>query len=314
MTHARPRPLTRRALGAGVLGVAVLGGAACAPSVRPRPAGTSPSSGTERSASARTRRSARVAALEKETGTRIGLVAHRLDTGVTLEHRGAERSPLCSTFKPLVAAALLHRRVDLEELVRYADADLVDHSPITGDRRAMTVRELSDAAIRYSDNTAGNLLLRRLGGAAGPAALTRYLRTLGDDVTRLDRWETALNEGTPGDPRDTGTPRSLAATYRALLAGRALRRPDRRVLVGWMEANTTSVDRFRAGLPSGWRCADKTGGGGYGTQNDVGLLSAPDGGRIVFAILTRSSSTDPAADGDPTLMRSLAEVLVDELG
>lgn len=37
---------------------------------------------------------------------------------------------------------------------------------------------------RVSDNTAANLLLRQLGG---PAGLTRYVRRLGDRLTRLDR-------------------------------------------------------------------------------------------------------------------------------
>lgn len=255
-----------------------------------------------------------VADLETQVGARIGLVARNLRTGRSLQHRADERAPLCSTFKPLVAAALLSRGVDLDQVLRYRGSDVVANSPVTGSRRAMTVGELADAAIRYSDNTAGNLLLRRLGGADGPAALTRYLRTIGDDVTRLDRWETELNEAVPGDPRDTTTPRALARTYQRLLVGRGLGTRDRWVLQGWMQSNTTSVEKLRAALPVGWWCADKTGGGSYGTQNDVGLITAPDGTRIVFAILTRGSLTDPGAVGSPTLMRSIGHLLIGRLG
>lgn len=290
------RPLSRRGLlGAGAAAAAIATGG---PLAAPAAAG---------------RRAATVADLEASTGSWIGLWARNLRDGRTLEHRADERSPLCSTFKPIAAAALLARHVDLDETVRYRHADLVEGSPITGSRRAMTIGELADAAIRYSDNTAGNLLLRRLGGARGPAALTHYLRTIGDDVTRLDRWETELNEGTPGDPRDTTTPRALAASYRRLLLGRTLHPRDRWVLRGWMQSSTTSVQKFRAGLPVGWWSADKTGGGSYGTQNDVGLITAPDGTQVSFAVLSRASMTDPRAVGDVTLMRSVAELIVDEL-
>lgn len=254
-----------------------------------------------------------VADLEADAGTRIGVWARNLHSGRTLHHRADERTPLCSTFKPIAAAALLARGTDLDEVIRYVPTDVVENSPVTGQRSAMTLGELADAAIRFSDNTAGNLMLRRLGGDHGPAALTRYLRSLGDDVTRLDRWETELNEAAPGDPRDTTTPRALASTYGRLLLGRALRPRDRWVLQGWMQSNTTSVQRFRAGLPTGWWCADKTGSGRYGTQNDVGLVTAPDGTRILFAILTRRSLTDPQAVGSTTIMQSLAKLIVDDL-
>jgi len=71
------------------------------------------------------------------------------------------------------------------------------------------------AAIEHSDNTAANLLLRTVGG---PAAVTAYLRALGDPVTRLDRNEPALNEAKPGDVRDTTTPSALARYMPAKIA------------------------------------------------------------------------------------------------
>lgn len=294
-----PRPVDRRhVLALGAAAAAVAAGAA---------AGVPTSARAVRGASA-------IEDLEAETGAQIGLVARNLRSGHTIEHRADERAPLCSTFKPLAAAALLSRRTDLDRVIRYRPRDVVDGSPVTGRRRAMTIGELADAAIRYSDNTAGNLMLRHLGGDHGPAALTRYLRTIGDPVTRLDRWETELNEATPGDLRDTTTPRALAATYHRLLVGDALRPRDQWVLRGWMQSNTTSIDKLRAALPTGWWCADKTGGGSYGTQNDVGLITAPDGTRITFAILTRASVTDPDAVGSPTLMRSIGQLIVHQLG
>jgi beta-lactamase class A len=83
----------------------------------------------------------------------------------------------------------------------------------------MTVEELCDAAMTWSDNTAANLLL---GSFGGPAALTAYARSLGDEVTRLDRIEPELNEATPGDPRDTTTPNAMLSNLRRTVLGEAL--------------------------------------------------------------------------------------------
>ncbi|MGO1165101.1 MAG: class A beta-lactamase [Janibacter sp.] len=248
--------------------------------------------------------------LERRFDTRIGLSARNLGSGAALARHADDREAMCSTFKTLAAATVLRRGRNLDRVVRYSADDLVDYAPITGERRAMTIGELCDAAIRYSDNTAANLLLEQIGG---PRGLTRDLRRLGDDTTRLDRIEPALNSAIPGDPRDTSTPRALAETYRRLTIGDGLTNRDRWVLRAWLEGNTTSVDAFRAGLPEGWWCADKTGSGSYGILGDAGLISGPDGTLIVFAALTRRSTTDPDAIGHPELMQALAEVIVREL-
>src|SRR5829696_2557262 len=139
--------------------------------------------------------------------------------------------------------------------------------PAAGGEGGMTVAELSDAAVTLSDNTAGNLLLASFGGSAG---LTAYVRSLGDDTTRLDRIETALNEAAPGDPRDTTTPAAMLGTMQKLLVGEALSRASREQLTAWLVANKTGDQRLRAGVPQGWRVGDKTGTGGHGATNDIG--------------------------------------------
>nr|WP_308213905.1 serine hydrolase [Mycolicibacterium crocinum] len=69
----------------------------------------------------------------------------------------------------------------------------------------------------------------------------------------------------------------------------------REQMLGWMRQNATSEKRFRAGLPAGWTSADKTGAGSFGSTNDAGLLSGPDGQRIIMAVLTRSRHDRPDA-------------------
>lgn len=135
---------------------------------------------------------------------------------------------MCSLFKPVAVAAVLAFRDRNGELldrrIRFQAQDVVENSPVTSTRveQGMTVRELCDAALRFSDNTAGNLLLHQIGG---PAGLTRAARCFGDRRTRLDRWEPDLNEAQPGDNRDTTTARTIGITYARLLLGPLLSRP-----------------------------------------------------------------------------------------
>jgi beta-lactamase class A len=128
--------------------------------------------------------------------------------------------------------------------------------------------------------------------------LTRYLRTLPDTVTRLDRWEPALNEATPGDPRDTTTPRAMAQDLRAALLGDALKPASREQLVRWMEATRTNTRRLRAELPEGWRLGSKTGTGERGSTNDVGVFWPPGRAPIVVAVyLTATRAPEEARNG-----------------
>ncbi|MFJ9723039.1 class A beta-lactamase [Streptomyces sp. NPDC101209] len=254
--------------------------------------------------------------LEREHGARLGVFAHHLRTRRTLTHRADERFPICSVFKTLAAAAVLrdldrHGEV-LSRRIHYTRDDLVDGAPVTGTdehlAHGMTIAELCDAAVRYSDNSAGNLLLRELGG---PTAITRFARSLGDPVTRLDRWEPELNSAEPGRRTDTTSPRAIARTTARLLLGGALNPSDRALLTHWLLNNTTGGTRIRAGVPGTWAVAEKTGSGSYGTTNDVGVAWTADGDPIVLAVL--STKPDRDAAWDSTLIASAAGVVADVL-
>jgi beta-lactamase class A len=166
------------------------------------------------------------AALEEQSGGRLGVAVLRTDMGVFGGHRADERFPMCSTFKLLAAAAVLKRIDDgketLDRRVKFTKSDLVPYSPVTkdhADSEGMTIGELCAAAMTVSDNTAGNLILASLGG---PQALNDYARSLGDRTTRLDRIEPELNEALPDDPRDTTTPAAMLKNIQALVLGDAL--------------------------------------------------------------------------------------------
>nr|WP_214406193.1 class A beta-lactamase [Pseudonocardia lacus] len=286
--------------------------AACSADDRPAaspPPATAPTTAGPAASTVIDTADAAFAQLERDFDARLGVFA--VDTGSerTLAFRADERFAYASTFKALAAAAVLDGTspAELDQLVPYTAADLVAYSPITERRTGagMTLRELCDAAVRYSDNTAGNLLLRHLGG---PAGLDAALAALGDDVTRVERTEPELNQAVPGDDRDTSTPRAMAGDLRAYALGDALDDDDRTLLTGWLRENTTGGALIRAGVPAGWEVGDKTGTGSYGTRNDIAVLRPPDRAPIVLVVM--SSRGEQNAEHDDALVAAAARAAV----
>lgn len=234
--------------------------------------------------------------IESQLNARVGYVQLDFSNGLLIEgYRSQERFPMMSTFKVLLCSAVLSR-VDsgLEQLdrrIRYRQSDLIEYSPVTKEHlsEGMTVAELCNATITMSDNTAANLLLSSIGG---PKELTKFLRKVDDQTTRLDRWEPMLNESLPEDERDTTTPEAMSKTLFTLLTGKALTASSRQQLIDWMEADKVGGPLLRSVLPKGWFIADKTGAGEHGSRGIVAVLG-PDGkpSRIVIIYLTGSSAT-----------------------
>jgi beta-lactamase class A len=235
-----------------------------------------------------------IEAVEKASGGRLGVAVLDTATGERANYHGDERFPMCSTFKLLAAGAVL-AKVDggterLDRLIRFEAKDVVEYSPVTASRAGgtgMPLREICAAAITYSDNTAGNLLLSTIGG---PAGLNRFARSLGDEFTRLDRWETGLNEALPGDPRDTTTPTAMLEDVHGLVFGHALSAASREQLTDWMLGCKTGDAGLRAGVPKGWRIGDKTGSGKRGSTNDVAVLWPPDHAPVIVSVYSTGSA------------------------
>jgi beta-lactamase class A len=228
-----------------------------------------------------------LAAIESKMGGRLGVAAMNTGTGRKFSYRAPELFAMCSTFKFLLAACIL-KKVDagvenLKRRISYTQKDLLEYAPVT---RAhvregeMTVGDLCAAAIELSDNTAANLLLAQIGGAAG---LTLFIRSLGNQVTRLDRIEPDLNSALAGDPRDMTSPAAILDSMEKLLTGSALSTASSTQLISWMEKCTTGKNRLRAGFPTAWRAGDKTGTGEHGAVGDIGIFWPPGKPPILVA-------------------------------
>jgi beta-lactamase class A len=254
-------------------------------------------------ASAQVRQSAhsdtalRIDEMEAQLGGRIGVAAIDTNSGARLAHRGDERFAMCSTFKWMLAAAVLARNDQrggiLEQHLSFGPKDLLAHSPVTEQHiaeRSLSIVELCSAAVETSDNTAANELLKFIGG---PPALTQYLRAIGDHTTRLDRVELSLNTNLPGDPRDTTTPNAMIATMQTILVGNALSAASREMLLTWLKNCQTGLQRLRAGLPPTWTAGDKTGTGGRGAVNDNAIIWPPGRPPILIAVYLSDSDASP---------------------
>jgi beta-lactamase class A len=267
------RRVVLQALGWGLLG--------CARTARPR----------DQSTSDFTRR---LVTLEQRSEGRLGVAAWAPESDWRLGYREHERFPMCSTFKvPLVAAVL--QRVDtqrdsLARFVPYDSSALLEYAPVTREHLSqggMTLEELCAASVISSDNTAANLLLQTLGG---PAGVTAFFRSVGDDVSRLDRTEPWLNTALAGDDRDTTTPSAMCGTLSQVLLGAStLSDLSRQRLLGWLEQCSTGRGRLRAGLPAAWRAGDKTGTGENGTTNDVAITWQQSGAPLLIAAYSTGS-------------------------
>jgi beta-lactamase class A len=226
-----------------------------------------------------------IAEIEKDHGGRLGVFAVDTGTGRTLAYRADERFLMCSTFKGLLAALVL-ARVDagLENWSRkvpYGEKDLIFTSPITKanvGKGAMPVDALTKAMLELSDNTAAILLMR---SAGGPSGLTKFVRRIGDAVTRSDRYEPKSNEysGT----QDTTTPRAIVGSIQKILLGNVLKPESRQWLEAGMIACRPGLKRIRAALPSDWIAGDRPGTSIDEESNDYAIIRPPGRAAMLIA-------------------------------
>lgn len=228
-----------------------------------------------------------LAQLEHAAGGRLGVYAINTADNTVIQYHADQRFPMCSTFKAIAVAAVLKRStVDqnlLQQKINYQKKDLVIHSPVTEKHlsEGMTVAQLCEAAVEFSDNGATNLLLKKIGG---PNAVNAFTRSINDTTFRLDRYEPLMSSALPGDLRDTTTPSAMAKSLQEITLGSTLGQTQRQLLLTWLKNNTTGDHRIRAAVPKNWQVGDKTGTGDYGTTNDIGIIWPPQRSPIVITI------------------------------
>ncbi len=252
--------------------------------------------------------------IEAAGGGTLGVEIFNTATGASVGINQNRRFGHASSFKFSLAALLLQRHaagtIDADRRVTWTEADMISHAPFTAERIATgaTLRELARATQITSDNPAANILLKQLGG---PAGLTAFWRSLGDETSRLDRFEPEMNLVPTAEFRDTTTPAAMARTVAKIIYGDVLPENVRAELKQWMVETETGLRRVRAGLPEGWVAGDKTGTSGLigGTEYnyiDIGFAEGPKGeGPLTFACYFRARQTEAGMQpaGEQTLAR-----------
>lgn len=282
-----------------------------------------------------------IAARARPAALGVGLM--NLESGETYLFEGQRRFPMQSVFKMLLGAAALAevdaRRLSLDETVSLSDLDLSpQHSPIALEwpgRRDYTIGDLLAAAVTESDNTAADVLMKRIGG---PGAVTAWLAAKRIRDLRVDRYERELQpaiydmpsfrpawrtdeayeaarQAVPApkrmaamraymaDPRDTATPSGMLQFLQSLDRGGLLSQASTRRLVVLMSQTARAGKRIRAGLPASAVLAHKPGTAGVDQGlsvacNDVGIFTLADGRSYALAIfLSGSTLDDDARDG-----------------
>lgn len=254
--------------------------------------------------------------LESNVGGRIGVAVYNKRNKEVLSYRGNERFPFCSTGKVMTVAAILKRAEKepdlLSKSIKYSktDVDKSGYAPITSKYldKGMTISELSQAALDYSDNTAMNLLVAEVGGVS---KITDYARSIGDEKFRLDRIEPELNTAIPRDPRDTTTPLAMTMSLDKLVLEKSLESNSQIYLSKWLKANTTGDKRIRAGLSHNWIVGDKTGTGAYGTTNDIGVIWIPKCTPVVISIYYTQDKKD--AKPNDLVIASATKIAINSL-
>jgi len=245
-------------------------------------------------------------------GGRLGFAAHDLASGRRLVWRAQERFVYCSTFKAYLAAATLLRvqagEERLDRAIPITAADMISHAPVTEPAvgSSLTVEQLMKATVEVSDNPAANLLLKALGGLG---AMQQFYRSIGDQTTRVDRFEPEMNR-LDGD-KDTIQPLQSAANLHRVFVDPAtpLSAESKGLLLRWMTESPTGAGRIKAGVPAGWTVAHKTGTGGYGPTNDIGVLYPPSGEPVIVAAYHHGARSASDAANEAAIAEAVRRAL-----
>lgn len=237
----------------------------------------------------------------------IGVSAIHLETGRRVSIRGAERFPMGSVYKFPIGLAVLRAmdegKLSLDTRVTVTPDEFAGGwSPLRDEANGKpvekTVGELLELMVSMSDNSAADSLLRLVGG---PAAVTTWLKELGAAGVRVDRSEKDIgayiqengDEAYVSDPRDTATPDAMADLLLTFWYGRdGLSSGSHALLLQHLTESRTGAGKIRAGVPSGWSVAHKSGMMPQ-TSNDVGIVTSPDGKQhIALAIFSTRAKSD----------------------
>lgn len=283
----------------------------------------------------------------------VGIAIRAIDAEWTVNFNGNQPFPQQSVSKTWVAAAILDRidqgKLNLSDRITLTPADLtIFHQPIRkrigNGAYSASISELLALAMTQSDNTANDVLFRKLGGKS---AVEDFLARKGlpgirmsvgekelqmqisgmqwDDRFSYGRTFWQVRETVPFDvrsraitqyvenPADGATPLAIVDALALLKTGKLLSPVSTDFMLDLMAQSKTGPDRLRGKLPAGWQLAHKTGTGQVlkllaTAYNDVGILTAPNGRKYAIAVMI--GATNRPVPERQALMHAVVQAVV----
>lgn len=229
--------------------------------------------------------------------------------------------PLMSVFKLHVAVALLRdmqRRgaavdttlnITPEQMRKDTYSPLIKLHP--DGKFSITLPQLIRYAIAESDNNAADILIAMAGGID---SVDREIHAMGIKDCHLSETEATMYEEPMNSYANWSKPESVVWLLRKLYDGKLLSGEYDSCIKQALAATTTGADKIKAGLAQGMTLAHKTGTGFRlpdGTKtadNDAGVVTRPDGSRVIIAILIKDSRMSDA--GNARLMAEITKIIL----
>jgi beta-lactamase class A len=255
------------------------------------------------------------AEIAKEAKGKVGVAAIVLGTGDAALLNANDHYPMQSVYKLPISLAVIdlikQDKLGLEEqigvkpdeFVRQGQASpLRDKNPNGGN---FTIRELMRLALVESDGTASDVLMRVAGG---PNEVQSYLSQIGIEDMRVVNTEKEMGADWNVQYQNWATPLEAAQllrwfdySWRDEQYVSPTNSDDEisglHMIESFMTTAKTGPNRLRGLLPKEATVAHKTGTGGSrdgitSATNDIGIISLPNGNRLVIAVFVSDSPVD----------------------
>jgi beta-lactamase class A len=243
-----------------------------------------------------------LAALAARAQGTVGIAVTHIESGRSTTASADATLPTFSVMKLPVAVVVLTDvaagRLSLDKTLHVTRADVVGGAPGSEQRWAdvpkdMSIKQLLDLSLVFSDNTSSDKLLALLGGPAGASRRFKALHIDGLQVRGTYHAD---------DPKhlNLGSAAAITRLLVRLWQGQLLPRPQVDLIMDMMVRSPNGARRLRGQLPPGTVVADKTGTGGDGRgTNDVGFITLPPGqGHLAIAVLISGSPLPQAQQED----------------
>ncbi|QIV95980.1 beta-lactamase class A [Allofrancisella inopinata] len=252
--------------------------------------------------------------LETQYGGKIGVYLIDYNDKSNFGYNEKFHFPICSVYKFLVVGAVLKESMVtpnlLNEKIKINENDIIGYTPITSKNidKKLTITELSKATM-LSDNTAANLLIKKLGGLKN---LNKFIQSLGDRDTIITADEPAINNINLRDNLNKTSPQIIAKDLnKVAFDKKILNKKNQSLFKKWLQENNTGKDRIAFNIPKEWKIGDKTGTCEYGTTNDVAIIWPKNKKPIIIGIFY--TQVDKNAKANDIVIQKITKILLNNL-